>query len=496
MNALVLIYGVVSSLGLADPQGARESKTAPAQVAALIAQLDSKSYAEREAASRTLTGLGPQALPALRQAQHSDSAEVRRRAGKLVQVIERRLEAARLLTPTRLRLVYKDTPIHEAVADLAKRTGLSLRLEGDLTKLAARKITLDTGEVPFWDAFFLFCRRAGLNETTAAANRPAPRGGGISGSIVVGGGVQPAARDIMKPRAPEKPLQLVLTDGEPLAPTHLGGSVRFRALSADPALMPARKPGDRMIELEATAEPSLRWRQVFGVTFEKVVDDQGQVRKGELMPPAPKAPAVQRGVIIINGQVIDPEDDTPTGEARHIPLRFEAAPKPARFLKEVKGTVTALVQSAPADLVTVPDVLKAAGKRFEGPQGTSVLVADVTRQDNGTVRMRVDVAAMPEKLSDGSASTVFNQTIIINGRRLGEKEETLSAQNFVLLDAKGKPFRVAAAANTNKRQGAVQQYELTYLPAEGQGPPMWFVYRDRRSAIIEVPFSLKDVPLP
>src|SRR5262249_37233007 len=157
---------------------------------------------------------------------------------------------------------------------------------------------------------------------------------------------------------------------------------------------------------------SLRWRQVFGVTFEKVVDDQGQMRKGEMLPPPPKPPA-QRGTISINGQVIDPEDDTPTGEARHIPLRFDAAPKPARSLKEVKGTVTALVQSAPEDLVTVHDVLKAVGKRFAGPQGTSVLVADITRQDNGTVRLRVDVAAMPEKLSDGSAaSTMFNQNII------------------------------------------------------------------------------------
>jgi hypothetical protein len=496
MNALAIVSGI-TALCFADVPPTADGKGTPAQVAAFVDQLGSKRYAEREAASRALDALGPQALAALRQAQQSDSPEVRRRAQKLVQGIERRLEAAPLLTPTRVRLVYKDTPLPEALADLEKRTGLSVRLEGDAAKFAARKLTLDTGEVPLWDAFFLFCRRAGLNEIVppAGPNGAAGRGGGMSVTIV-GGGAAPAARDIMKPPAPEKPLPLVLTDGEPLAPMFLAGSVRFRALRADPALVAVRKPGEVLVELEATVEPGLRWRHVIGVNFEKVVDDQGQVRKGELIPALPKAPAAQRGVVIINGQVIEPPDDAPGAEPRQLPLRFAAAAKPARLLQEVKGTVTALMQSATQDLISVYDILKAVGKRFEGPQGSAVLVAGVTRQENGGIRLRIEVAAMPDRIADGTAGTAFNQAIIINGKRLGEKEETLSAQNFVLLDAKGKPFRVTTAVNTNKRQGAVQEYELTYEPNAGQGAPLWFVYRDRRSAIIDIPFSFKDVPLP
>jgi hypothetical protein len=488
MNTLAIIYGMTLGLCLADGRAA-DGKGTPAQVAALVEQLGSKKYTEREAAGRALDALGLQALGALRQAQQSDSAELRRRAGKLVQSIERRLETARMLTPTRLRLVYKDTPVPEAIADLEKRTGLSLRLEGDQTKLAARKITLDTGEIPFWEAFFLFCRRAGLSEVAPpAANRQPPRGGGMS--VTINGGGVPAARDIMQPPAPEKPVQLVLTEGEPLAPTHLSGSVRFRALPA------AKKPGEDLVELEATVEPGLRWRQVLGVTIARAVDDQGQMRKGGLLPP-PKVPGAQRGMVIINGQVIEPPDDTPAADARQMALRFEPAIKAARLLKEVKGTVTALVQSAPEDLVTIHDVLKTVGKRFEGPQGCAVTVAAITPQAGGAIRVRVEVTGMPQSLSDGSPTTMFNQNIIINGRRLGEKDETLSAQNLILLDGKGKPFRVTAAVNTNKRQGSVQEYELTYEPvAEGQGPPTWFVYRDRRSALLEVPFTLKDVPLP
>jgi hypothetical protein len=294
----------------------------------------------------------------------------------------------------------------------------------------------------------------------------------------------------MRPPA-EAPVALVLAEGEPAAPTHLAGSARFRALP--PA---ARQPGVQLLTLEATVEPALRWRQVITVRLDRIVDDQGQARKGGLAPPPPAVAAPQRGMVIINGQMIEPPDDGPRDDGRMISLRLEPAPKEARTLKELTGVVTALVQSAPEDLVSVHDILKAAGKRFPGPQGSTVHIGEVTRLTSGAIRLRLEVQAVPRKLSDGSGDQVFNQTIIINGRRLGEREEVLSAQNFILLDAQGKAISVTAAVNTGKNQGALQEYEVTYLPAEGQAAPTWFVYRDRRSAVVEIPFTLRNVPVP
>ena len=39
---------------------------------------------------------------------------------------------------------------------------MPLRLAGDQAKLVARKVTLDTGEVPFWEALDQLCAKAGL----------------------------------------------------------------------------------------------------------------------------------------------------------------------------------------------------------------------------------------------------------------------------------------------------------------------------------------------
>src|SRR5439155_1175321 len=51
----------------------------------------------------------------------------------------------------------------------ARKAGFQIQIEGDQTKLAARKITIDTGEVPFWQAVDQFCLKAGLVERGSTA---------------------------------------------------------------------------------------------------------------------------------------------------------------------------------------------------------------------------------------------------------------------------------------------------------------------------------------
>src|SRR5262245_45536631 len=94
--------------------GQQPSKPADANaVVALIEQLSSAEYKQREAATRALEGIGLQALAALRLAaeKHGD-AEVRRRAKGLVEKIENSLE--QLLEDYRsygLPLPTKDAPL-------------------------------------------------------------------------------------------------------------------------------------------------------------------------------------------------------------------------------------------------------------------------------------------------------------------------------------------------------------------------------------------------
>jgi hypothetical protein len=73
-------------------ESAEETPTA-AEMAALIRQLGHAEYAERQAASRALEGIGSPALEALRAAANDGDAEVRVRAKKIVHTITARLQA-------------------------------------------------------------------------------------------------------------------------------------------------------------------------------------------------------------------------------------------------------------------------------------------------------------------------------------------------------------------------------------------------------------------
>src|SRR5262249_40904965 len=112
---------LLSSAAAAPPEVDRNDP-----VARLVEQLGSPRYTEREAAERTLEACGLPAMSALRQACRSTDPEVQRRALELTGRIERRLESSRLLLPSRVRLSYNNTPLTDALADLRRKTGMTL----------------------------------------------------------------------------------------------------------------------------------------------------------------------------------------------------------------------------------------------------------------------------------------------------------------------------------------------------------------------------------
>jgi RNA polymerase sigma factor (sigma-70 family) len=166
----------------AGPSGPSEgiassSRGANDRIAKLVRQLGSERFAEREQAVKELDKLGPPALAALREAAKSTDPEVKRRAAGLARNIEERQAREEILRPKRVHLVYKDTPLHEALGDFQKKSGYRLTLHdpnGKLDELAKRPITLDTGDVTFWEALELFCKAAGLVEAGGhATGQPA-----------------------------------------------------------------------------------------------------------------------------------------------------------------------------------------------------------------------------------------------------------------------------------------------------------------------------------
>ena len=455
----------------------------------LIKQLGSCHFAEREAADTQLRALGEPVLKALRRAAHSGDAEVRRRAARLLRLIDQDVRAVRLLAPVRVRLVCKDMPVPVAVANLARKSGMPLQLAGDQTKLVTRKVTLDTGEVPFWEALDQLCAKAGLVEKPPAA----PAQGGVRGRSIVfmGGGrarvVQP--RDILRPETAVERQPLVLMPGEPAKlPTHRAGAVRIRALPPDADSQTATA-GEVRLVLAGSAGPHLVWDKAVALRIHKALDDQGQALKQVMAALQTDADTGRAAVFINRVPIRAPEDR----EQPRIPVRLEQGKKPSKRLKELTGTVLAQVRTPPEPLVVVDDIFKAVGRTVKGPRGGAVKVLEIKREADGRVRLRFQVEAPPRGVED--VPLPFNGTIMIDGKVIGPHQEPLSAQNFALLDG-AKPLPAVAAVNTGVRAGSAQVVELAYQVAEGKLAATKFIYSGRRTTIIKVPFTLKDVPLP
>jgi hypothetical protein len=183
MRRLCWLLAAALALGWSAPTPAADPPKADAEtIAKLIKQLGSDDFEAREKATKELEVIGTPALEALREAAKSGDPEVKLRATSILQTVEKLAVTEKLLAPTKVKLTFKDTPLADAVAEFNKKSGYTILVHDPEKKLKDRKVTLDTGEVTFWEAFDKFCEKAGLAEATMqdlmkAVTVPPPGGG-------------------------------------------------------------------------------------------------------------------------------------------------------------------------------------------------------------------------------------------------------------------------------------------------------------------------------
>ncbi len=486
-------------LPAAEPRPDPEKTSHPPdteRLALLLAQLGSSRYEEREAATQELDTLGPVALDVLRKALQSPDAEVRRRAAQLVQTIERRLESAHALEPTRLRLVYQNMPVREAVADFARKTGFLVQLEGDRAKLTEKRVTLDTGETTLWEAVAAFCQKAGLTESGARTGlsledrfRSDPRDSRI---MTLG--------DLSSDDAAGQERRLVLRHAPASAlPTFQSGALRIRALPPDTSLPgPSKAEGETLFGLDVRLEPRLQLQSVLAVRIDRAVDDKDQLL----------TPAEALGGNASTGTEIlifwDGYTDLPANLhscSGQVPIRLKLASQPSRRLKELEGTLALRVLSTPEPLVTIENLFQAAGQTVQGNDGSAVKLLQVRRESDGPIRVQVEVTPAPRDLIlDGLPARIVMSGA--RGVRRGPVPGMLvpppvAAWQLALLDASGRKLSLADTSSpTISADGKSWELTLLYRPSATQGAPARLLYTGRRCTTVEVPFTLKDVPLP
>ncbi len=331
---------IIAGMTLPCPAGEAPNKE---KIDKLIEQLGSGNFTERENAAKELETIGAPALEALRKAAKSSDAEVRKRAKTILSKIDNEREIPRVLAPKRIRLVYKDTPLHEALADFEKKSGYHIDLCHPDRKLKERKITLDTGDATFWHAVGLLCEKAQLTEGNIKDLKPdAP----VDNRAIIGNSnrSQPAETE-----------HLILKDGKrEKRPTDDRGAIRVRAVGKYDESDKVPENGI-VLALELSREPRLQWQLFLTIGIDKAVDDRGQ-NLTQIIPRAEEgnqsgfgailhpAGTVVRGPLRFSGgnTRISKIGKFP-GLSQQVPLQLRKGENPAKSIVELKGFITAVL---------------------------------------------------------------------------------------------------------------------------------------------------------
>ena len=121
--------------------------------------------------------------------------------------------------------------MEEAIAELSKKSGISIVIGGDKSRIAGRKITLDTGRVAFWSALTQLCEKADLTDTDHTL------------SSVQGISVQP--RPLPPIRNPAIPIQIQpiqIQPAVPVIPIQIQPAVPIQPIQIQPKPIQPAKP--------------------------------------------------------------------------------------------------------------------------------------------------------------------------------------------------------------------------------------------------------------
>jgi hypothetical protein len=477
---------LVCSLTLAQPAPTSQTQ----RIDALIEQLGSGRFQERNAAQKELETIGLPALEQLKKTLQAADPEINRRAAELVRKIQEKKNTAEVLAAKNVHLRVKEVPVLDAVAELAKLSGYPLQVMGDKTKVAAKLVTLDTGSVPFWKALDALGAEAGLVEQQAASavemNQPG-LGVQIQGFPIPLQAIQGTIHMGDQPGGPTEIRLYPRSKKNPSA--SYSGSVRFRAEAA---------PGngrDYGLRLEASAEPRLQGFTLVGApTISKAIDDQGQ--KLAVVAEAKKEDADEvplQGVIIggLNGAM------TMTARQQRVPLYFNAGDKRSKALKELSGSVTAQVMGPREPLITLNNVLKAAGESVKDKNGATMRLIAIEKTGGGDYKAQVFME--DRTAQNGIGGIVINNNGAVRIRKpliLGGVMESQGLPDLV--DAQGNKYIIhnTPSRRLNINNGiSTQEITIIYSPQNGQGEPERLVLYGSRPITVTVPFSFENIPL-
>jgi hypothetical protein len=451
------------------------------RIDSLILKLGSGKFQERRGAQKELEAIGVPALEQLKRVPTTD-LETSKRAAELIHKIEEKVLTDGLLAAKRVHLKIKDMPALDAVNELARIAGVSIHVVGDRTKVADKKITLDTGRVTFWEVCDRLCTQAGLVEIVSVPVPPTDTYG-------MPQGVQ----------SPSVESGITLVAGTPRNQhVSYAGSVRARVYPLNEG-----KTKHYSLKVEASAEPRIQGFAVVGAPIiTQAVDNHGQ--KLRLVPPpaeenANSAPIPQGRFGPRGGRRF--YLTIPLATQRDLTLEFVPGAKPAKTLKELVGTFTTQMVAPPEDLGTLTNLLQAAGQSVQGKDGGTLKLNAIEKLANGDYQLGIALETpLDPRMFGGmlmrNGMVQIRQIQIQIGVSVSANLNSSGLPN--VLDAKGNKLTavklLTQSANFSNGRNAQDMTIIFHRPA-GVGEPNRLVYHGTRLVNVTVPFAFRDVPL-
>lgn len=453
------------------------------ETAQLVEKLGAADFAEREAATKRLEELGALALDDLRAACKSEDPEIARRAIDLVRAIERRASAERALAPTVVELDAKAAPLDAVLAALSKRAGYEVVLNGpNVKELAAKKVAVATGKVPFWEAVLKVCAVADL-QIAGVGGFLAPGSGPYTGTFAKSADGKAVRFTMHTERA------VVLESRNPAnkRPASVHGAVLVEAFPTGAA------PG-RAALVQFWPEPKLGWQSLAHVKITSATGADGRKLVPDPTPPPEAQKQFGTPVARINDGTASTIgiSDPFNPNLRQAVARFKQTDEPATLARELTGSAFAVVRSGLEPMATV--TLKGNKPVAVIGKAGVEMTASAYTDKGGKKFVEVALKFAPQSVDAARASDALPD---IKPDATGSNRSVLGLR---VTDDDGAAFPLALTAQQSDfdrtGQRIIARLTLEAVGAKG-GPtdPAQVVFWGTTSRPVEVPFVLKDVPL-
>jgi hypothetical protein len=397
-----------------------------------------------------------------------------------------------LLAAPKLGLKFEKTPLGQAVVEFAAKSQRHVILDKAAVKNPDRTVTLDTGEIPYWEAVEAFYRTAGLVEDEEPFAAPPP-----------GSGHGPGSRVLRRLPTPGVTSSIRLIDGEP-GPMVVDRAIRVRSLRAGFGQNKYDDiKGEVTFHLDIDPAPGLVVREILGIEVRKAVADDGRPLVAAYPAPPPMTgfaldeQLVVRQLMIANSNLMI--EGLPEISAEAVTLKTGGL-RPKK-LSELQGLVIARVIAPPEPLVTVDRLLR-PGAREATANGVTVQVKDVGTGPGDRIVVQARVVTRADASADVVAVPVQMKGRVRQFIRINRGPRSVGGQlpDLKVRDASGVPVRGLSAQVTNiSLDGTTiaEDVKLSFDKPAGLGDDaLNLVLMGKRPVVVEMPFTLKDVPLP